>query len=136
MGVCECGCGQQFDGNSRNGLKRFLSDRHRTDFHSRARRAGAAVLRKRTGLAARKRRESTVERMGLEAIAAGTPDQFTRPGAKPAQDLRLELGRAALRLGLLTESTKRLETVSRELAAKRGQAAQARGAASEGVWDA
>jgi hypothetical protein len=74
--------------------------------------------------------------MEREAIAAGCPDQF-RPGARPVQNLRLELGRAALRLGLLAESTKRLETVSRELAAKRGEAAQgAHDTASEGVLDA
>jgi hypothetical protein len=76
-----------------------------------------------------------VERMEREAIAAGCPDQFARPGARPSQDLRLELGRAALRLGLLRESSKRLEQVSRELAAQRGELAATAGAASEGVFN-
>jgi hypothetical protein len=53
--------------------------------------------------------------MEKEAIAAGTPGQFARPGSKPALDLRLQLGMAAHRLGLLVATGKRLENASRDL---------------------
>jgi len=86
----------------------MICDNCKTDFEPR--RAGRAqrfcpggkcrarVLRERE---ARKPRLTLVERMEREAELSGVPGMFAHPASRCVQNLRLELGRAAQRLGLL-----------------------------------
>lgn len=99
--ICD-NCKTDFQPRKAGSPQRFCSGgKCRREFDSRARKTGASVLRAKGAPKARRPRIDLLARMEREADAAGVPGMYAHPQANSAQNLRLELGRAALRLGLL-----------------------------------